>query len=372
MTMRKKIAFIKIGDFSFINPSLIQQMERMFPEYDLDVIDLKHWINSDKTLKARFTLAALREYWKPIMQRKRSISQNFFSTHYSTRKVKQYIQQRVNPRDYVFTFETQSMFDASVPTVPHFMYTDHTVKANLRYPVFDPEQVLFSKAWSQNETAIYGNPDVIFTASEFARQSVIEDYGRDPNDVECVYTGINVVIDPPQQKQYNGQHILFVGVEWERKGGPEVVAAFEQALKVCPDARLTIVGCSPTVNIANCNVIGRIPREQVAQYYRDASIFFMPSRIEPAGIAFTEAAMYKLPIISAKSGGIPDRVIHGETGYLANVGDVDMMATYLIDLLQHPARCQQFGEAGYHLAQSEFTWDRVGERIQRRIQPFLA
>ncbi len=370
--MPKKIAFIKVRSFSFINPSLIEQVQRTFPEHTVDVIDLKDWLIQHKLVLLLAFLNVYKEYWREILQGKKKANECLFTTRYIFKKIQKMIPERIKPAEYAFTFQTQTLFDAGVNALPHFIYTDHTVLANLRYPDIDPQRALFSKAWMQLEPSIYAKATNVFTASNFARDSAIADYHCPPEQVVCVYTGINVAIDTPEHKDYRAQKILFVGVEWERKGGPEVIAAFQQVLKVCPNAHLTIVGCSPSVEVANCTIVGRIPKEQVAQYYREATIFCMPSRIEPAGIAFTEAAMYKLPIISALSGGIPDRVIHGETGYLVPVGDVDNLAQYLIELLTHPERCQTFGEAGYQLAKDYFTWERVGDALHSYITPHLS
>lgn len=369
--MAKKIAFIKIRSFSFINPSLIEQMRRTFPDHDVDVLDLKDWLIEHKFVLLMAYLNVFKEYWRELIQRKKKATECLFTTRYMFKKVQQIIPERIKAHDYAFTFQTQTLFDARLKELPHFIYTDHTVLANLRYPEVDPQRALFSKPWMALEHEIYDHATKIFTASNFARDSAIADYHCEPERVVCVYTGINVAIAPPAHKDYTAQKILFVGVEWERKGGPEVVAAFKKALVVCPNAHLTIIGCSPTVDVPNCTVVGRIPKEQVAPYYREATIFCMPSRIEPAGIAFTEAAMYKLPIISAISGGVPDRVIHGETGYLISVGDVAALAQYLIELLTSPERCQTFGEAGYRLASEQFTWERVGNVMHDVIVPYL-
>jgi glycosyltransferase involved in cell wall biosynthesis len=367
----KKIAFIKVRSFSFINPSLIEQVQRTFPEYTVDVIDLKDWLIQNKLVLGLAFLNVFKEYWREILQGKKKANECLFTTRYIFKKIQKLLPERIRPAEYAFTFQTQTLFDASVDGIPHFIYTDHTVLANLHYPDIDPQRALFSKAWMQLEPAIYAKASKVFTASNFARDSAISDYHCLPDQVVCVYTGINVAIASPEHKDYSAQNILFVGVEWERKGGPEVIAAFKQVLAVCPNAQLTIVGCTPSIDVPNCTIVGRIPKEQVAEYYREATIFCMPSRIEPAGIAFTEAAMYKLPIISALSGGIPDRVIHGETGYLVPVGDVAMLAQYLIELLTNPERCQTFGAAGYQLAKDYFTWERVGDVMHDYITPYL-
>jgi glycosyltransferase involved in cell wall biosynthesis len=371
--MPQKIAFIKVRSFSFINPKLIEQVERTFGDrYTIEVFDLKDWLIAHKPLLAMAYAEVWKEYWPALLRRKKRPNECLFVTEFIFDQIKRAVNQRINSRDYAFTFQTQTLFDASVPGVPHFVYTDHTVRANLHYPVIDRQKVLFSDPWMALEPEVYLNATKVFTASNFARDSVIGDYAIEPERVACVYTGMNVAIDPPANKDYAGQHIVFVGVEWERKGGPETVAAFRQALAVCPQARLTIVGCTPDIDLPNCTVVGRVPKEEVARYLREATIFCMPSRIEPAGIAFTEAAMYKLPVLSANSGGIPDRVIHGETGYLVDVGDSETLARYLIELLQNPEKCRAMGEAGYRLASEHFTWERVGEVIHDQIVPYLA
>lgn len=366
--MPQKIAFLKIRDFSFINPNLIAQFKRVFPEYSLEVFDFKDWLKYNPHLYLLAMAAVYKEYGREILAGQKKPNPHLFVTRWIGKRIKKLVQQRFNPRDYAFTFQTQTNFDASVAGMPHFIYTDHTLRANWRYKLFDPSKIQYSAEWrSAIEPEIYRNASKIFFASNFARTSAIEDYQYPAEKAECVYTGINVKIDPPTNKAYTAKRILFVGVEWERKGGPEVAEAFKRIQAQHPDATLTIVGCSPELDLPNCQVIGRVPREQVVQYFREATIFCMPSRIEPAGIAFTEAAMYKLPIISANSGGLPDRVLHGQTGYLIEPGDVDSLTKYLSDLLDHPERCREFGEAGYQLAHREFTWDRVGDRIRAAI-----
>ena len=368
--MPKKIAFIKVRSFSFINPKLIEQMERTFGEYEIEVFDLKDWLVAHKPLLVMAYLAAWKEYGREIIMRKKKATECLFTTEFMFAKIRQAIAARINADEYVFTFQTQSLFDASVSDLPHFMYTDYTVRAFLSETGSTAPYQLFSPAWLRHEPAIYRHPTKIFAASNAARDSMIADYGCDPDQVTTVYTGVNVAVEPPADKTYDEPQIVFVGVEWERKGGPDVIAAFRKVLDVCPTAKLTIVGCSPQVDLPNVTVVGRVPKEQVSQYLRAATIFCMPSRIEPAGIAFTEAAMYKLPIVSARAGGIPDRVIHGETGYLVAVGDRDMLATYLIELVQNPDLCRQFGEAGAELARS-FTWEHVGTVIHKEIMPHL-
>jgi glycosyltransferase involved in cell wall biosynthesis len=80
-----------------------------------------------------------------------------------------------------------------------------------------------------------------------------------------------------QQQRLTGmksKNILFVGVEWQRKGGPILLKVFEQVLARYPDASLTIVGCNPkNINLPNCNIIGKVSVDQVIEYYNSANVF---------------------------------------------------------------------------------------------------
>jgi glycosyltransferase involved in cell wall biosynthesis len=165
---------------------------------------------------------------------------------------------------------------------------------------------------------------MVFTTSNYTLRSVVEDYDCDSNKVTCVYSGMNIKVEfRAGQKDYSNKDILFVGVDWERKGGPELVQAFKLVLKAHPEARLTIVGCSPALDVSNCHVVGLIPPEEVRQYFAKSSVFCLPSKIEPSAVALTEASAHALPVVSTGVGGTSDRVLHGETGYLIQPGDVE-------------------------------------------------
>ena len=196
-----------------------------------------------------------------------------------------------------------------MPCIPHFLYTDHTHLANIFYPLFKHENLL-SDAWIACEKSIYRNASLNFTMSTNIRQSIIDQYDCSPDKVVNVYCGSNVSIVDKElpDSRYSDQNILFVGVDWERKGGPVLAEAFKRVLVQFPNAKLTIVGCNPELDLPNCSVIGRVPLADVGQYFQQASIFCLPTRLEPFGIVFLEAMSYKLPIIATNIGAIPDFV----------------------------------------------------------------
>lgn len=78
-----------------------------------------------------------------------------------------------------------------------------------------------------------------------------------------------------------------------------------------------------------------------------SDIFLLPSEKESFGLAALEAMAARTPVISSNAGGIPEVNIHGETGFLTQVGDVEMMAEHVIELLDHPEMLEKFKDAAY-------------------------
>jgi glycosyltransferase involved in cell wall biosynthesis len=197
-----------------------------------------------------------------------------------------------------------------------------------------------------------------------------------PTDkIECVYAGSNVDIShiaPPDNGGYANQRIFFVGIDWQRKGGPELLEAFKEVLQGYPNAHLTIAGADVQVDIPNCTVLGKVSAKELARHYAQSSIFCLPTRQEPFGIAFVEAMMHRLPVVATRLGAIPDMVEEGVNGYLVNPGDPRGLAQALCRLLASPSHCQALGQRSYERAVDLYTWPRTGQRIRERIMRTLA
>jgi N-acetyl-alpha-D-glucosaminyl L-malate synthase BshA len=81
-----------------------------------------------------------------------------------------------------------------------------------------------------------------------------------------------------------------------------------------------------------------------------ADLFLMPSQSESFGLSALEAMSCEVPVISSSVGGLPELQVHGETGFIAEIGDIDRMARYAIDLLTNPAKHKLFAEAARNRA----------------------
>ncbi len=357
-----RAVYFRIGEFSLINAALLAALRERMGDVEWREVDVEREIvRADAWLTARATVEAAVRYGSRIVKG-RVLPRDFFPRlPVVLRAIRDWSRREVGGAD--FTLQTQSLFDASCPGVTHFVYTDHTYLANGRYAERRPSLPV-AEGWRVMERGLYSNAACAFVSSEFAAVSVREDYGVAAARVMNVGSGSNVDWGDVGVKA-PGRRVLFVGVDWERKGGPELVRAFRAVRKELPDAELVIVGCSPGVAGEGITVRGRLSREETEACYRDADVFCLPSRMDPSASVLAEAAGFGLPVVATPVGGNVERVIDGETGFLVGV---DGLAEKLIRLLRDPDLRARMGAAGRAMAIERFTWAAVADRIAGRIE----
>jgi len=260
-----------------------------------------------------------------------------------------------------------------VSGVPHFVYTDHTHLSNLGYSFFDPRK-LRPQHWLTLESKIYQNAARIFTRSHNITADLMRHYAISPEKIACVYAGANVAVESDFQvanNNYANKRILFIGSDWVRKGGPILAAAFTEVLRIHPSAHLTIVGANPDLHLPNCTVLGQLSLAELSALFAQSSIFCLPTRVEPFGVAILDAMLHRLPVVATYIGAIPDMIKEGVCGHMVTPGDSQQLARTLIDLMGDPGRCRRFGETGYKLANARYRWPLVGARFRSEIRNFF-
>jgi glycosyltransferase involved in cell wall biosynthesis len=93
-------------------------------------------------------------------------------------------------------------------------------------------------------------------------------------------------------------------------------------------------------------------QEAVEEILSVCDLFILPSEKESFGLSALEAMACEVPVISSNTGGLPEVNIHGETGFMAEVGDTDTMAKFALELLTNEAKLTQFKEAALLHAES--------------------
>ena len=371
--MTKRIAFIRPRAIPFANVIVPKILAENFSNYKIDVIDIQALVKNRPDIIATNTLLSISMYGQDIILGYKQFKNAFWRTPYIFSIVKTLVSKQLARNDYLFTFQMQSLFDCSIPGVPHFIYTDHTHLANLTYQDHEKRN-LYPQKWIDLEKQIYRNSTLTFLWSSHIKQSLIEQYHYPEEKAVLAYVGSNIEPTGTQtgDKSYENQNILFVGMDWERKGGPELIAAFKLVLDRHPYASLTIVGANPKLNLPSVQVLGKIPLQELEQHYKAATIFCMPTHIEPFGVVFLEAMQARLPIVGTRVGAIPDLLQDGWNGWLVEPGDVNGIAEALMKLLVDPDLCRKFGERNILLTQERYSWKAVGKKLHNHILEALA
>jgi len=367
-----RIAFLRMAAHPIPNRLLPPQLEAAFPGSRVDVIDLAARVRAQPLTWLVNPLYMLWEHGANWLARRISTRQAFFTTSFLFRRMGRVGREAVERGGYAFSFQIQSLFDAGSPGTPHFVYTDHTHLTNLDYADFD-RRTLRGPRWRSLERALYHDATIVFTRSENVSRSLRDHYGCPPDRVVCVGAGSNARLpdEGPRRRADDEVPILFVGVDWERKGGPELVEAFRRVHDRHPEAKLLIVGASPELVEAGVEVIGRCPVEEIHRHYARAAVFCLPSRREPFGVAYVEALHHALPVVGTRIGAVPELIDEGVEGFLVDVGDVAALADRLERLVADSGLRDEMGRRARSRARERYTWQAVAGRMADSIATAL-
>lgn len=153
----------------------------------------------------------------------------------------------------------------------------------------------------------------------------------------------------------------------------DVVDIFDRVRKEVP-SRLLFVGEGPELSKVLCKVkeLGLLDRvtfcgkqDDVAQLLSLADLMLLPSEKESFGLVALEAMACGVPTIASNAGGIPELITHGETGYLADIGDVEQMAAYAIALLKDESLYKKTVDACLYRARYTFCNDLITRQYEQ-------
>ncbi|MFD7325573.1 glycosyltransferase family 4 protein [Streptomyces sp. NPDC059875] len=170
-----------------------------------------------------------------------------------------------------------------------------------------------------------------------------------------------------------------------RKGQDTLIRAMPEILRRVPDAVLLIVGGGPyekdlrslaeTAGVTDSvRFTGAVPWEELPAHYGAGDVFAMPCRtrrggldVEGLGIVYLEASATGLPVVAGDSGGAPDAVLDGETGWVVRGDAPEESADRIATLLLDPALRARMGERGRAWVEDRWRWDLLAERLKELL-----
>ena len=166
-----------------------------------------------------------------------------------------------------------------------------------------------------------------------------------------------------------------------RKGQDTLIRALPTVLARVPDAVLLIVGDGPyradleklaaaTGVSASVRFTGAVPWAELPAHYGAGDVYAMPCRtrrggldVEGLGIVYLEASATGLPVVAGDSGGAPDAVLEGETGYVVGGRDPGALAERLVVLLEDAGLRERLGTRGREWVEQNWRWDLLAGRL---------
>jgi len=241
-------------------------------------------------------------------------------------------------------------------------------------PVFDSNYLVRARGLSKKA--------IIIANSKFTEQRLLN-AGIPGNRIKTKYFGIAVPDNcPAHSSRTDNLEIFYLGRLQDFKGPDLVIRAFDLACERGLDACLTIAGEGPLRT--TCELLRRRSRfreritmlgvidESMGNAIRArADIFTAHNCIGPLshqeeafGVTVIEAMAAGLPVVTGRSGGVMETVVHGETGILVEPGDVHAHAEAFLKLAHNPTCRLSMGTAGWHRAKTHFSTEQERARLR--------
>lgn len=286
-----------------------------------------------------------------------------------------------NKVDVIFSPGATQLLAYCNTSVPIIYMTDATFQQlQSYYNSFDNLAAYNVKQGIELDKRTFRKAAHCMLASDWAKASAITDYGIIENKITVAPLGPNIDILPAEneiEKIWGSEcNLLFLGVEWERKGGQIALDTLHELRKKNCNAILTIIGCVPPVAVDDKNVtvipfLNRsIPEEaqQLAAIIKRSNFLLLPTRAECAGVVFCEAGAYGMPSITTNTGGVPTYVKDGVTGCtLPLTAGGEAYAEKIIEIYSNETIYRQFCTNSRRRYEQELNWDVWGESFSRIV-----
>lgn len=206
-------------------------------------------------------------------------------------------------------------------------------------------------------TFAINHSDGVTAVSESLKRDTYKNFSIE-REIEVIYNFIDLRRFSKKAKDHfrkaiapNGEKLIVHTSNFRKvKRIDDVVKVFDKIIRKVP-AKLLLIGDGPerpgieklSRDLGNCDHVRFLGKQEaIEEILSVCDLFIMPSESESFGLAALEAMACQVPVISSDAGGMPELNIHGKTGFLSKVGDVDDMAMHAIGLLSDPEKLSVF------------------------------
>ena len=352
------------GAFSGIDKAVFSRLER------LGVLGHVAQGSLSETQKLRFLLRAFhprRSVWARRWYDSQIKHPDAFI--FRTKTADRFLRPRQSKFDVVLHMQgLHAPFWGKAPK-PFCLLCDYTtVLAARNYQPWFELDGQFAQTWYELETELYMSAAHIFSASDNTRRSLVDDYGIAEENITITGLGVDRVY-PDARDTGTDPTILFVGIDFERKGGPQLLSAFERVRREIPHARLKIVGPPAGPPQPGVEWLGFLEdRASLHRAFSESSIFSLPTLCETFGLVVVEAMAHGLPVVASTVDAMAEIVEPGKTGFLVSPRSEHDLSERLLQLLTDAKLRSAFGTAARRRVADRFLWDHVVTKIHSRLK----
>lgn len=263
---------------------------------------------------------------------------------------------------------------------PIVYLSDATFAAMVGYYFKDLSKCAIAQGNKVEQRAL-DKSSAIIVSSEWAKRSVINDYHQNPDKVHVIEFGANIDDKDIIEKRYsyNGHlDILFLGVDWKRKGGQIAIDACKWLNDNGVPSTLHIVGIreldEKIKSLQYVDYIGFLNKNKPEQYsklvevIKKCQLMLLPTVAECSAIAFCEASAYGLPVFSHITGGTQNYVFDGKNGYLLPLGSAPSDFGRKIKECLESGELERMSETAKDVYRERLNWKVRGEKVKAIIE----
>jgi glycosyltransferase involved in cell wall biosynthesis len=254
-----------------------------------------------------------------------------------------------------------------------YSYHDGNIAQKMASPYFDKSLLPLAKRAFAWEKQVYDKLDKIFTMSDYLRRSFIEDFEQPAEKVINIGVGPNFPLPADVCKNYENKDVVFIGIDFYRKGGDVLVNAVDKIYQKHKDVVLHIIGPYSIPRILRekhrpyVKFYGFLSRKDESQkevffsVLKRSTLGILASRYEPFGISLLECMAYGIPCIATNRWAFPE--IISDTGALVNVDDINDLVEKIDYFLTYPEIRAQQGQKARERVESKYDWNLVAKRL---------
>ena len=220
--------------------------------------------------------------------------------------------------------------------------------------------------------------DMVFALSEYTRDELRSLFSL--QRVTVAYWGVDPAFTRVCRRRPDGPpRLLFFGSLAPLKGVSDAIRALGSVrargrngwifrIAGWGDEAAVRAACEAESIAEQCEFLGKLDRDGLVRELEGAELAVLPSHSESFGLAIAEAQGAGVPVVSYRTGAVPEVVEDGTTGWLAPAGDTGLLAESIGRVLENPALAWQSGQAAQERIRSRFTWDATARKIADTLE----